>query len=101
MLRSLAPLPAFAWNCSTTLQSAVSGHGRSFNGVFGIGGWRFGEIACCVFIHGNPPRGDRRDVGQFALQNVATGYCNGMTAAQPGEIAAEGNAHHVLTARDS
>jgi len=24
-----------------------------------------------------------------------------MTAAQPGEIAAEGNAHHVLTARDS
>jgi hypothetical protein len=41
------------------------------------------------------------DVGQFALQNVATGYCNRMTAAQPGEIAAEGNAHRVLTARDS
>jgi hypothetical protein len=36
------------------------------------------------------------DVGQFALQNVATGYCNRMTAAQPGEIAAEGNAHRVL-----
>jgi hypothetical protein len=41
------------------------------------------------------------DVGQFALQNVATGYCNRMTAAQPGEIAAEGNAHRVPTARDS
>jgi len=36
------------------------------------------------------------DVGQFALQNVATGYCNRMTAAQPGEIAAGGNARRVL-----
>ena len=33
------------------------------------------------------------DVGQSAVQNVATGYFSRMTAAQPGEIAAEGNAH--------
>jgi len=36
------------------------------------------------------------DAGQFALQNVATGYCIGMTAAQPDEIATEGNAYRVL-----
>jgi len=41
------------------------------------------------------------DVDQFALQDVATGYCNGMTAAQPGKSGAEGNAHRAPTTRDS